>query len=202
MTEKTMNTPQNLNEINSNNLLCLVEYYEKRFEQTAKHFSDLDRKSRWLLSITLPISVAILGYLYSKYQETNICDNVGLIVLGSMIFTGAFFATFSVTLKSFASPDFGVEDNRSKITYYKWKPFLTGSTKELKIWYLTLLNQFTEAVNINEQSIRQKALFLKIGIYCSICSIPISIIIVTACILGSTPLPSDTSGIDWQNSIG
>ena len=171
--------PEEWRTANLEHLKLAVNQYEKRFKETTKHYADLDGKSRWVLSVSLPTSAAVAGYLYSKISELESCEIIALGILGIMVAAGTAYVAMSSTLQEYSGGGMTPKDMR--IT--EWKEFLAGERNETKEFYGMRIAQFADSIRTNEQSNTRKSRRLKWGIRLAVCSLPVSAIGLLVCIV-------------------
>lgn len=167
----------NWNSTNLEHIKLAAKEYGKRWNDTQRDFTSIDTKARWALSFIFPVSVAVVGYIFAKYDGLNRCSFAALACLATMLSVGAFLCARATQLQNYDGE--GLTPTNMEID--KWGAFITGGAQEEKKFYAVKIRELARAIDTNRQSNKYKSRRLKWGMRSAVFSPFVSGIILFLC---------------------
>lgn len=159
--------------VNLEHAKLAAQEYAQRLGDTQRDFAGLDTKARWALGVTLPLSVAVAGYIYAKFALLNHHELAGILCLATMLSASALLCAFAIMSQKYDGE--GMTPKGMRID--NWQNFITGGPPQEKQFYGMKILQLSRAIYTNGSSNKKKSKRLKWGIRLAVFSVPASVFV-------------------------
>ena len=145
-----------------------VAQYLRRLDDTANSYTALESKARWVLGTTLPVTVAIVGYVFTRLTG-EVADEVwALIALAALLGTSAAFAAWSVRMATY----YGAGITPVDAVVSDWADLLLGGKLERRQFLGLQLVHLAEAIRANTIANKRKEALLRPAIWFALSAVP------------------------------
>lgn len=166
-----------LGKVNKAHLKILLEQYERRLAESESAYNHLETKARWVLSVAVPLGMAVVGAVVFKelrFPDTVMAPLMSMAVLLSI---GSVLAVVSVSLREYKG---GALTTTVPSKFEEQaSDFLTGDTDESSNEFsIKRLRGLGDAIETNEGSNRLKGCWLGWSIGATVMSLPLASILL------------------------
>ena len=133
-----------------------IEQYSGRLREEETYYSNLENKSKWVLGVTLPLSVAVVSYTYSISREPGYSIFLGMAILGLMITMAAWCAATALLPRKYKGSAIIPTESIDQ-----WAEMICGSKSGLIRFHRSRIEHLADAISTNEASNAKKSEWLR-----------------------------------------